>query len=529
MSTARCTEKHAEPRSDEHLADLLESVNRSQSDFDIGYALAVAAQVELETDNVELWMRARLVRADALDRKGEVGACARLAWEVNRWATENGHRGLLAHSHRHLSTAYHNLGDSGACLDHAVRCVELLDDTAPPLLRARYFMVLADALGWVGSFDEARRRYASAEEIFIALGDVPRQIHALNNLAYTEHDAGEPERAWAVVRRMQALAEAHGIRLREVYLDAVARGQIGIGRPAEAERTLLDCLASWAPTADQADLLAEILLTLAEAQRLCGGTDRAEATLDRCRALCDERGLAEVRVRVHRERAELHAARGEFKQAYAAHRFFYAEAEALRSLEREAQARIREAMFETAEARQDARRFWEQARRDPLTGLHNRRFVDERLPVLLARAAQYDDPLWVAFVDIDHFKQINDRLSHETGDRVLTLVAELLTAAVAGRPGSADDTDRAFAARMGGEEFLLVLPATARLAAVALLEDLRLAILSHPWQPMLGDLSVTVSIGAAEAHANSTQSTLLRHADRNLYAAKNGGRDRVVV
>ena len=91
-------------------------------------------------------------------------------------------------------------------------------------------------------------------------------------------------------------------------------------------------------------------------------------------------------VRVHQEQAELHAAREEFARAFAVHKVFFAAYNELHSLQREAQARTRQAMFETAEARQEAERFREQARRDPLTGLRNRRYVDEQLPALIEDA-----------------------------------------------------------------------------------------------------------------------------------------------
>ena len=238
--------------------------------------------------------------------------------------------------------------------------------------------------------------------------------------------------------------------------------------------------------------------------------------------MCDERGLADVRVRLHEEQAALYAEVGDFRRAYETHRAFHDEAEALRSVEREARAQIRQAMFETTEARQDAERFREQARRDALTGLRNRRFVDERLPVLIAQSAQAGTALTVAIVDLDHFKRINDQLSHETGDRVLVLAAGLLAAA-------AERSDGAFAARLGGEEFLLVLPGVPLGAAAAPLEDFRRAVRSHDWSAVTGALPVTVSIGAAGAGPDSTQSTLLDRADQCLYDAKHAGRDRVVT
>jgi len=227
-----------------------------------------------------------------------------------------------------------------------------------------------------------------------------------------------------------------------------------------------------------------------------------------------------VLVRVHQEQAELHAARGEFAEAFAVHKIFFSAHNALHSTQREAQARTRQAMFETTEARQEAERFREQARRDPLTGLPNRRYVDEHLPALIARPG----PLWVAVLDLDHFKQINDRCSHEAGDRVLIAVAGLLAAAVA----AAGEGTASFAARLGGEEFLLVLDLPDG-AAVACLERVRQAVADHDWMPVTGGMPVTVSIGASAATPDATQATLLARADRRLYDAKRTGRDRVCL
>jgi diguanylate cyclase (GGDEF)-like protein len=281
------------------------------------------------------------------------------------------------------------------------------------------------------------------------------------------------------------------------------------------------CIARhWEGTFEDADALAEYLLTLARAQRGLGATDPAQVSLDASRELCVKRELGDVLVRVHLEQSELHAARGEFAQAFAVHKVFFAAHHALHSSQREAQARTRQAMFETTEARQEAARFREQARRDPLTGLHNRRYLDEQLPTLIEAGGE----LTVAIVDLDHFKRINDRLSHDVGDQVLVLVAKVLETELA--VVSPDG----FVARMGGEEFLMVLPGTAVGAATAQLDAVRRAVRSYGWDDLTRGLPVTVSIGVAglsDAPA-PTQPSLLSTADRNLYVAKHGGRDRVV-
>ncbi len=162
----------------------------------------------------------------------------------------------------------------------------------------------------------------------------------------------------------------------------------------------------------------------------------------------------------------------------------------------------------------------EEAARDSLTGLHNRRHLDRALRADLASRPR-TGRLAVLVVDVDHFKSVNDRFGHAAGDHVLTAVAATLAGAV--REG---DT----AARLGGEEFVLVLPGAGRAQAVERAEQVRrtVAAARHPVHG--GEVVVTVSIGIAVCPADgATAAALLEAADRALYTAKATGRDRVVV
>ena len=141
---------------------------------------------------------------------------------------------------------------------------------------------------------------------------------------------------------------------------------------------------------------------------------------------CEEHGLTSIRVRAHREQAELHAAGGDFRAAYEEHQLTSTSCMELQSAQRDARARAVHAMYETTEARQQSRRYRELSLRDALTGLYNRRYVDERAPRLLRRRAGAAEPWSSALVDVDHFKRVNDTCSHEVGDEVLRSVAELL-------------------------------------------------------------------------------------------------------
>ena len=118
----------------------------------------------------------------------------------------------------------------------------------------------------------------------------------------------------------------------------------------------------------------------------------------------------------------------------------------------------------------------------------------------------------VGLVDLDHFKRINDTQSHAVGDAVLRHVADLLQEAV-------EDVDEGLAARMGGEEFLLLLPGLDRSTAVALLERLRRRIAEYRWSTVQDGVTVTASIGVASAPEDELErSALSAHAYRSLYA-----------
>jgi diguanylate cyclase (GGDEF)-like protein len=153
-----------------------------------------------------------------------------------------------------------------------------------------------------------------------------------------------------------------------------------------------------------------------------------------------------------------------------------------------------------------------------LTGLYNRRYVDDRLPGMLERARDEGAWLSVALADLDHFKLVNDSLSHDVGDEVLRQLATLLQSA-------AED---GFAARMGGEEFLLVLPGLQPAPAFALCDRLRRQVADYPWRPLTGDVPVCISLGLVSTFAGQVDMAhLLSESDRRLYVAKRSGRNRV--
>jgi diguanylate cyclase (GGDEF)-like protein/PAS domain S-box-containing protein len=167
------------------------------------------------------------------------------------------------------------------------------------------------------------------------------------------------------------------------------------------------------------------------------------------------------------------------------------------------------------------------ATEDGLTGLANRRRFDERLQEEWARAYRDGKPLSLLMIDVDHFKKFNDRYGHPAGDACLRSIAEIL-AAEARRPGD-------LAIRYGGEEFALLLPSTeaagCELVGERIRAELRKLCVTHALNPP--SKRVTVSLGGATswptAERSIESSSLINAADRALYAAKKGGRDRLVM
>lgn len=158
---------------------------------------------------------------------------------------------------------------------------------------------------------------------------------------------------------------------------------------------------------------------------------------------------------------------------------------------------------------------------DVLTGLHNRRYMASQLQSMLARANRGGEAISVLIIDLDHFKSINDSFGHDVGDEVLREFAVRLATNV-----RAVDLP----CRLGGEEFVVVMPGTSLEDAQRIAERIRRDISSEPFRALDGKapLNVTVSVGVASSVEGDTPETLLKRADQGVYEAKAKGRNTVV-
>lgn len=164
----------------------------------------------------------------------------------------------------------------------------------------------------------------------------------------------------------------------------------------------------------------------------------------------------------------------------------------------------------------------EQATRDPLTGLFNRRYLDETLEREILRALREKKPIAAAMIDIDHFKQFNDTHGHEAGDRVLTEVSHCIRA-------NLRQSDIAY--RYGGEEILIVMPASEAGEATKRIGEIaeRLKNLNVAWgEKVLPAITISAGIASMPQHGASADA-IIRAADHALYAAKQAGRNRACI
>ena len=153
---------------------------------------------------------------------------------------------------------------------------------------------------------------------------------------------------------------------------------------------------------------------------------------------------------------------------------------------------------------------------DPSTKLYNRRWLDNHLAAEVERARRYKQPLALLAIDIDRFKQINDEHGHPAGDRVLSAVAKVLLDSIR----SCD-----FAVRVGGDEFLVLFPATGAAGAARISGRILERVRALSFGDALHPLRATISGGVALVDSHSTADSIIRDADAALYEAKRGGRD----
>ena len=284
---------------------------------------------------------------------------------------------------------------------------------------------------------------------------------------------------------------------------AQVQARMALGQLDDARDSGEDALAWLGDRVPQMRSL--ILTTLADALRDAGRVEEAYDALQRACELERQafRELSQVQLSLERATLEAREARRHTDLLTVKNREL---AEAHTELERRANE------LETLHAQ-----LREQAERDPLTGVHNRRYLARELERLTDERTS--GRMSLAVLDVDHFKTINDRFGHAAGDQVLIRIARLLS-------DQLRESDSII--RSGGEEFIILMPSTDANAATACCERIRRAVNTAAWSSVADGLSVTTSLGVATTDDPTDLEAVIRLADQRLYEAKRNGRDRVV-
>jgi diguanylate cyclase (GGDEF)-like protein len=258
---------------------------------------------------------------------------------------------------------------------------------------------------------------------------------------------------------------------------------------------------------------------------------QAIASLESGLALCKTHSLKDLESQFHHRISEAHEHSRHFEQALKHHKIFHQIEREVRQLDTERQLNAISAQRELDRARAEAdlermRRVemghlvgqleW-QAISDPLTGLHNRRYLETHLEKSFLEAKLEQKALSVAMVDVDSFKQVNDTFGHGIGDDVLKVMAKLAKDSL--RTGD-------IAARYGGEEFALVIH-TSLDKAIRACERLRMRVETYNWQEICPNLQVTITVGVCADTDLENHEKMLNTADEKLYLGKRSGKNQV--
>ncbi|EYB67590.1 diguanylate cyclase [Deinococcus phoenicis] len=490
--------------------------------------------------------------ADAPDATVEVLA-GLSALEVTRGRQEQAFEHLalaldLAHEHglHHLEARVHNVraiarltaGDlSGARRD--LFDVQALAQTSGNVNdRVNAHVNLAYLANLSGHYADSLHQLNLLEELLLSLPEEEQRAswpylhenrtHTYLNLARQARERGRPDTEAEARARSHAALEAArvSLALQPDHIVALntethaARLALLEGDLDSAQVYAEAAMAYHRQLGQRAYL--EAYLAMAEVSTARGWPEQAQrhyrAALDAVRGQGRHRETQDVLQAV----AGLHEQAGDFPAALATYREALERAQT--ALDRLAHIEqrnddlardLRQARAEASSWQDSVRRAEAQARQDPLTGLLNRRGLQDALSELEEGAGTL-----LALFDIDHFKDVNDQHSHATGDAALRAVAACLTARL---PAAS------LLARYGGEEFLLVLPGANPGDAAALVEGLRRAVEAHDWSALLPGMTLTVSAGYALTGGHDAEAlrVAFEQADDHLYRAKGAGRNRV--
>lgn len=396
----------------------------------------------------------------------------------------------------------------------------------------------------LGDFDRAFALYESALKRARDEGNADMVGRVLANWGDAHVERGTPESGLPLLTEAIAVLQPIGAHWHYAWCQLSA-GKVYAAR-GEFEQAVAmhaEALAS-VRKSDAPRIECEILTGTGELAAQMGDAEAACRHLDAALELSRKLGIEREVMRCHGALAAVHRKFGRYKRAlqhfeayHEIHTRIYESAARARMEQLEGQVEFERAKRErelsqlrnvelanaleevrqlNSELLEKARVLEELSNHDPLTGLHNRRYLYSRIAAEIQRFQRYGTRFSVAIYDVDHFKQVNDQYTHAVGDEVLLTLARLVDSAL---------RESDVHARFGGEEFAVILPSAGAEEARRVMEKLREVVAGFEWEVLAPGLQVTISAGVAEIAADEEATPLINRADAMLYEAKRAGRN----
>ena len=438
--------------------------------------------------------------------------------------------------------AHFYLGEYVSALDQLAKALAVAEEIGDRSLQAYALDRFAGVHDAAGHLDVAEQAHERALALHRELGDAMGEALVRNNIAYTYLHVGKLPKALASAEASLRYCEAEGrTHLQMGVLDTLAEVHLAMGEIDVAQEYSERCLRLAQEHHCEPDE-ANALLALGRLAMQREDWERALEATGRALVLAEQYRLRVEEHNCHEMLASIHEHRGDYRAALYHHRRFHALKEARLNDQTQSRLTNLRVMHQVETARKDAEiqrlrslaleqevaerrvaqaRLEAEASLDPLTGLFNR----SHLAVLAESLRSNVDrglPASLMMFDIDHFKRINDTHGHLAGDRVLVSIARELT-----RNARKSDVP----CRYGGDEFLVLLADMDSDAAASVAERLRDAVSTTAVPAGEDEISVTISVGVATLGSDEAADldALIERVDAALYAAKQGGRDRVEV
>jgi diguanylate cyclase (GGDEF)-like protein len=518
------------------LATELARVGQTRRAFDFAHEARERVQA---IDDGQLQAQTRHMEARCHFNQANFLRALELLLEAARLYQKAQDLGGAAAAYAGIGSCQHRLGAHDDAAASLLRALETARSLKLGALEINIHNSLGSALLWAGRVDEAARHLARGSELAQAAANISLQTKLLMNQSQLSRHRGDAcaasdpaaaRKAYALSLEQVTQALALARACRNGYDELHCLGHTGtalrlLGRLPEADKALQQTL-SFSRTLNERHVQAETLVELGRLRQFEARLEAARQLLTEGAELARSIAARPVLAQANAVLSEVLEALGDLGGALAAHKEFHAVREAeLADSRKHASAaaelwlEFQDATRRASEYGERARQLAEDARRDPLTGLLNRRGFDAQITDLLAAQQTQGLPLSLALIDVDHFKQINDQHTHAVGDQVLQRLAELM---------KQHCRQLDLPVRHGGDEFLLVLAGADLKAAARVLQRLEHAGHASPWLPQIPGLKVTLSIGVAAHRPDTPIDATIAAADAALYEAKRQGRDRIV-